>query len=553
MGKKANFIDIKLPKESADSYYMKEMQHSVDDFIYLDEEWYGQLFDPTTFYILGPKGSGKTLYAAYMCADIRNDTISKYHRVSVDDYGRIIEMKNAGHLNFTDYSTIWKVILLQKLLCSVNEKDIAFWGRAKSFQAIQGTILEHFGYDVTQDDFNPVKEIDSFEKQIEITNYLNSELNVNLSPVELVSGSAGIKGSVDESVMGNTTNKTERVTNKYIDTWLRSIDSFKRMIASVALKYDYYLFIDGLDVRPTQYSASEYGECIGALIRTIYELNTQVFGNIKFKNAHRFKIIALTRTDIFLNSNLVNVTSCINDNCVELDWTYSNEKDFLYSKLYKMMNRVLGWDGICPEMPVQRFFGFQISSSTPGRNLHAALHIQRLSRLRPRDIVVLFNLIQQECRARRCPNPDSIIINASSVVERYSHYYIDQVKSEMRFSYTSDEINHIFRLLGTIKHTRITEQDFKILYTQYCRKNVIFRNTFSSLRSLVDVLYSLDVIGWVEFYDGYQGVRTKTHWHYRETNAIDEKHRFPWERFDNAPPTPKFILHSGATKYILGT
>lgn len=76
-------------------------------------------------------------------------------------------------------------------------------------------------------------------------------------------------------------------------------------------------------------------------MRTVYELNTKVFGNMDRKDGHEFKIIALTRTDIFLNSDLVNITSCINDNCVELDWTYSNENEFKYSKLYKMMNRVL--------------------------------------------------------------------------------------------------------------------------------------------------------------------------------------------------------------------
>lgn len=552
MDSKINFTDITLPKESADSYYMKSIQYLVDDFIYIDPEWYSQIFDPTTFYILGPKGSGKTLYATYMCAGIRNDTVSKYHKISVEDYGKIIEMKNNGHLKFTDYSTIWKVILLQKLLCGLDEKDIAFWGRAKSFQAIQDTILHYFGYDVTQDDFNPVKEIDAYGKQVEITNYLNSELSSSIAATSLT-GAASLKNGSDEIIAGSTNNTTERITTQYTDTWLQSIDSFKRTLEIITLKYDYYLFIDGLDVRPTQYSASEYGECIGALIRAVYDLNMQVFGNIKRRNEHKFKIIALTRTDIFLNSNLVNVTSCINDNCVELDWTYSNENDFLYSKLYKMMNRVLGWDGISPEMPAQVFFGFQVPSVNRQRSLAAALHIQRLSRLRPRDIVVFLNLIQRECRARGCPNPDSIIIHSSDVVERYSHYYIDQVKSEMKFSYSNEQIAQIFGLLRTIQKSRMTEREFKSLYDSYCRYNASFRKLFSSHRALIDVLYSLDVMGWVEFYENYQKTITITHWHYRETKAIDEHHRLPWEKFDNAPPDPKFVLHNGATKYILGT
>lgn len=547
-----SFVDINLPKESADSYYMESIQHLVDDFIYIDPEWYKQLFDPTTFYILGPKGSGKTLYATYMCADIRRDTISKYHKISVDDYGKIIEMKNKGHLSFTDYSTIWKVIILQKLLCGIDEKDISFWGRSKSFQAIRETIFKHFGYSVIQDNFNPVTQIDSYGKQTEITNYLNGELGSSITAANMFSGSVGLKNEITDVVTDNNQHSKEHTRSQYTDTWLQSIDSFKRTLEIITLRYDYYLFIDGLDVRPTQYDAAEYGECIGALIRAVYDLNTQVFGNRKRRNEHRFKIIALTRTDIFLNSNLVNVTSCINDNCVELDWTYSNETNFLYSKLYKMMNRVLGWDGISPEMPAQIFFGFPITLGNNRRPLAAALYIQRLSRLRPRDIVVFLNLIQKECRARGCPNPDSIIIQSSDIIEHYSQYYIEQVRSEMKFSYSDAQIFQILAFLRTFRNARMAEREFESIFNKYCKYNSSFRTLFTSHRALIDVLYSLDVLGWVEFQENYLSTKTIIHWHYRETKAIDEHHRLPWEIYDNALSETKFVIHNGATRYILG-
>lgn len=549
--KYTTFSEVPLPKESADSYYMKSIQHQVDSFIYIDPEWYEQIFDPTTFYILGPKGSGKTLYATYMCADVRNNTMSKYHKISVEDYGKIIEMKNNGCLKFTDYSTIWKVILLQKLLFGLDESDIVFWGRTKNFKTIQQTITNHFGYDVTKDDFNPVKEIDSCGKQLEVSSYLNSELESNTTPAPILTNSVKLKNGSDEKLAENVNNSAERVRSLYTDTWLQSIDTFKRTLEKISFKFDHYLFVDGLDVRPTQYSADEYGECIGALIRAIYELNTQVFGSMKRKDEHSFKIIALTRTDIFLNSNLVNVTSCINDNCVELDWTYSNENDFLYSKLYKMMNRVLGWDGKTPEMPVQKFFGFQIDT-TNHRKLPAALYLQRLSRLRPRDIVVLLGYIQKECRERGRDNPDQIIIYSGNVIGRYSHYYIDQVKSEMKFTYSDMEINQVFNMIKTAQKARITEVEFVVLFEKFCKLNPTFRNLFTDHRQLIDVLYSLDVLGWVEFHEVYGRTITKTHWHYREIKAVDEHHMLPWESFDEAPPTPKFVIHNGATKYLLG-
>lgn len=63
------FVDIVLPTEAADSYYMNKNKHYIDDFIFIEQEWYDKLFDSNIFYILGAKGSGKTLYAAYMCAE----------------------------------------------------------------------------------------------------------------------------------------------------------------------------------------------------------------------------------------------------------------------------------------------------------------------------------------------------------------------------------------------------------------------------------------------------------------------------------------------------
>lgn len=121
------------------------------------------------------------------------------------------------------------------------------------------------------------------------------------------------------------------------------------------------MFVDGLDVRPKAIDPEEYSECIGALVRAVYDINTKILGNMERKDKHEFRVIALTRTDIFLNSNLVNVTSCINDNCVELDWSYSNEKEFHYSNLYRMMNRVLGWDGGNSVLPAEIYFGFNLN------------------------------------------------------------------------------------------------------------------------------------------------------------------------------------------------
>ena len=344
----------------------------------------------------------------------------------------------------------------------------------------------------------------------------------------------------------NFDKKTQKDSLIYIDTWMRSINEFCKVIENIAFKYNHFLFIDGLDVRPREIDAKEYGECIGALVRAVYDINTKILGNMNRKDKNDFKIIALTRTDIFLNSELVNVTSCINDNCVELDWTYGNERDFVYSNLYKMMNRLLGWDGVNDERPVETYFNFMLPYPKY-KPVNASIYIQRQSRLRPRDIVVMLRLIQQECKKRRGINPNADILDSSSLSTNYSNYYTDQIKSEMMFNYSTDEIKRMFSLIKMIKKYIFDEEDFKDIYDKFCTRQASFSKLFPIYRQVLDTWYSLDLIGWQEGI----GQGNRKHWHYREVKAIDETYRLPWEYIDETQHV-MFIVHRGANKNVLG-
>lgn len=540
-----DFIDIPLPNESADNYYMNKMKCKVAEFIYLDPEWYEKLFDPNTFYILGSKGSGKTLYAAYMCADTRKNTVSRSHTIDVSDYGKLISMKINHCLDYTDYLTMWKVILLQKFLFSIQASEISFWGRSKNFDYIQKQISTFFGYDVTADSFNPVNVMESCEKQLEVADFLRGQCS-GAADEKVFSVELGIEQQSSNRNTDTHEYRLERIVQSYTDTWLRSIDAFIQTAKKISFVNNHYLFVDGLDVRPRDIDPSEYSECIAALVRAVYEINTKILGNMERKDNHDFKIIALTRTDIFLNSSLVNVTSCINDNCVELDWTYSNEKDFRYSKLYKMMNRVLGWDGKSKDLPVEKYFGFAIPQYN-GRSLPASLNIQRQSRLRPRDVIVILRNIQAECKKLQTSNPTLKEINSAEVSAAYSNYYTEQIKSEMMFKYSGEEIKDIFQMIKTIRRPIFRENEFRNAFDLYVTEHPTFSVLFSTHREVLNVLYSLDIVGWRETFSYH----TKLHWHYREVKAIDESYRMPWEEIDIANNV-QFLIHRGASKHLLG-
>jgi hypothetical protein len=211
-----------------------------------------------------------------------------------------------------------------------------------------------------------------------------------------------------------------------------------------------------------------------------------------------------------------------------------------------MINRVLGWDGTSCSMPSDTYLGFTLPHPKK-RPLKADLYIQRQSRLRPRDIVKFLQLLQEQCKKKGMKNPSESLFDSPNLISTYSNYYTDQVKSEMMFKYSAETIKRIFELVKMLNSDTFTETRFKNIYWQYCNANPGFSSIFSGHRAMLDVLYTLDLVGWTEALE----YRRNTHWHYREVKAIDEMNRLPWERFDTARDA-KLVIHNGASKHILG-
>ena len=116
------------------------------------------------------------------------------------------------------------------------------------------------------------------------------------------------------------------------------------------------------------------------------------------------------------------------------------------------------------------------------------------------------------------------------------------------FVYSSEEIKDIFQMVKTLGQEAFTEEDLKKAFEKYISNNQKFTLLFPNYRSLLDKLYSLDLIGWSEKYKN----QLKLHWHYREVKPIDESYRMPWEQIDIAEAV-KFIIHRGVCKNILGS
>ena len=116
-----NFTDLQIPFDEAENYFKPNNKEKLNRLFYKDRN-YNKLLNDTTYFLIGEKGSGKTTYCAYFCNNNVNNTRSRRYPISVDDYNKIIQMKKDGKLNYTHYVTLWKAILLIKLLSTIEEQ-----------------------------------------------------------------------------------------------------------------------------------------------------------------------------------------------------------------------------------------------------------------------------------------------------------------------------------------------------------------------------------------------------------------------------------------------
>ena len=290
-----DYRKIGFPFDEAENYLLPNNKAQFNKLFYKDSN-YDKLLQPTTYYLIGDKGSGKTAYSAYFCNNnIKNNIKSKRYEISVDDYCKIIQMKNDGKLNYTHYVTLWKAILLIKIFSTIESKDVTRFG-SNSFGKIKELLSNYNFTEISMDSFSPVSFIDNES----FVTLVDSNINANKYNLE---------------VSAKETNGTKKSTEKqiYTDNWVRFINEIEQNISSLKLKKHHYLFIDGIDTRPEDIPYSEYKECVYPIVRAVYDLNSNLFAKIKDRKKGRLQIVLLTRLDIFIKSGLSNPGSKVAD------------------------------------------------------------------------------------------------------------------------------------------------------------------------------------------------------------------------------------------------
>lgn len=518
------FEEIAIPPLEAESFFNDSS--SINSVFYKTDN-YEKILKPTTYFILGDKGSGKTMLSAYFCSKYSEELVGKHFMVSVDDYNKFVQMKKNNELKFTDYTTIWKVILIIKILLSIDKNEIDSIIKTPIFNKLKNIANIFNLAETTKDTFSPSTIID------------NKELVESLS-YGVTNGISSTTFDISSNTNSSFSEKTGRTIEykqlRYIDRWTSFINDTSEQLIHLRLKKPHYLFVDGIDIRPNSIDYSEYKECVSSLVRAVYDINHSIFSKMRHRDTGRLQIVVLSRLDIFLESDLNNAGCKIVDNSVYLNWALSNLNNIKQTDIYKLINNVLSEGKTGIDM-WQKYMNFEIKRGNYNK-YDSFAYCMRLTAARPRDFIRILQLLQEDVKSNKNNSLEKIFYK-DGFQKKYSTYYVQSIQSEMSFYYSKDEYDLFFSFIRTFNGLQFLFKEFEIKLDNFFQKEKLKR-VFGSELEILNLMYNLNIICLIEENNIYR-------WKYRETTIDNYSPSLYEYKIDK---NTKFIFHWAVEKTL---
>lgn len=484
---------LNLGFADAENYKRKENKELFDKFFIRTGEL-DNIISNNTYFLIGDKGTGKTAYSVYLSNSDYKSTSSYITYIRETEYTKFIQLKKTKNLTLTEYTSIWKVLIYVIIGEKVMKKE------KESFSSIYSK-------------YGPLKEaIDEF-----YTKAFSPEIINAISFIEESTRAAQLIYKFFK--LKDEENITKSFSQDRFQTNLLYIQQkFELALASIKLKHNHILFIDGIDIRPRNIDYEDYLECIKGLANATWAINNDFFSSIKDSKG-RMKIILLVRPDIFSHLGLQNLNTKIRDNSVLLDWR-TTYPIFNSSSIFKMSDNILASQqlekyelGEC----WNKYFPFQAIVNKTLEN--SFVSFLRFSMFRPRDIVTMMKIIQENIKSKM----DIFEITQSyfdgfEFRKKYSDYLLGEIKDYLAF-YHSDKDYEIFLKFFEFLNGKanFTYDEFYQSYDEfanYIEKNEIdVPKFFESSDAFLQFLFDLNIICYIEdTEDNYPHI----HWSFRE-------------------------------------
>jgi len=485
--------DLAFGFKDAENYTRRENKKFLDK-IFVRTPELDQLCGRNTFFLIGEKGTGKTAYAFYLSNNDYKETLSTVKYIRETDYQKFVQMKKRDDLSLSDYIDIWKVIiylLLSKKIADSEPVGFLDYPKSIKFRNIYLAIQEYY-----LKAFSP--EIDNAIKFV--------ERSKSAAEIILKYAKAG----------GEESDEITFYENRFQINLMFIQKKFEEAFASLKLKKNHLLFIDGIDIRPSHIEYNDYLDCVKGLANAVWAINNDIFPQIKDSQG-RLKVVLLVRPDIFDSIGLQNRNNKIRDNAVLLNWntTYKNHRN---SKIFEMAGKLLG----AQQNPVVEYaqawdYYFPYTIENKSANTTAAdkedssfIGFLRYSLYRPRDIVTMLSILQDNFKEQKQdPNqdPNKVFSQADffnvEFVRKYSEYLLGEVKDQLSFYYTSNDYELFLKFFEYLRgKSNFSYKEYRTAYqnfVKYLETNSIKRPKFFEAPDVfLQFLYELNVIFFIE-------------------------------------------------------
>lgn len=478
--------------------------------VFLRDSVLDRVLEQKRYFLVGEKGTGKTAYATLLSNIELKETTSTIRSITGTDYERFMKQKALGHLQLSSFADIWKVILLLLMADNIERSEGGAILQSPRFSALKAAMEKYRDTAFSPEIVNAIEFVENAEVNAEIA----------IPGAGKAGGKAGVSHKIAGSGFQSSLHKIEQ--------------SFKEAIGSLKLAKDHILFIDGVDVRPSDIEFPVYMECIKGLANAAWSLNLDYFANIRDSKG-RLKVVVLLRPDIFGAIGFHNSNLKIKDNSVQLDWrtTYS---DFKTSRLFRLIDGILakqqknGKD-LALGAAWSHYFPYLIANKRIAERLDDPfISFLRYSFYRPRDIISFVQILQEYVNEHRPGALHFTEKDFDKCQQLHSDYLLGEVSDHLSFYHSGadfDELTGFFRFLNG--KSRFSWRDYIEAFEQhalsYRHRTLTIKEFNEGPEAFIQFLYSMNVVG----YDETSGDKLANfvHWCFRDRSAVTLNPKIP--------------------------
>ena len=481
------FAEIDLGYGDAANYKNNRKYKELFSKVFVKDEKLDRLMQEDTYYLIGDKGTGKTAYSVFLENSEYQNTQSKVINLEATDYKIFLNLRKLGFLQLSDFSKIWKIILLLMTAESIQKEIISSFGPKRSalFEELKSRIDAYYENAYIPEIAGTIKYI--FDEACSM------QAGLSFSTIGLGSN---LQSTLSDKLVTECT--IQKFQNNLADMERQFCAAFSRL----KINKNKFIFIDSIDIKLEEFSEPEYQACIQGLANAIWSVNTDVFRAMPDSGGF-LKVVLSIRTDMFSKLNLHNQANKIRDNSVLLDWR-TTYQSYTTSPLYQLCNNLLTYNN--PIEGGQTAWDYYFPWFTDSTNIEkrdndsSFINCLRLSLSRPRDMISIMKAIQRQNKKANSGTISTIQDFKNDDTENeISNYYIDEAKDWCLHKFSDQEfITLIFFFQFLDGKSRFDYKEYKCAFEAYQkqvgdRKMGIFEELLDA-DAFLQLLYDLNMI-----------------------------------------------------------